>query len=67
MHIKVGEIRGVSCNANVWQLLVVEVDILELSKFLCFGVGICHTSIRLVLMMVKEIYLRLTQGMTERQ
>ena len=45
---------------------LVDVDILELSRFPCHGVGICHTSIGLVLMMVKEIYLKLTQGMAER-
>ena len=34
---------------------LVEVDILELSRFPCRGVGICYTSIRPVLMMVNEI------------
>ena len=47
---------------------LVEVDILELSRFPCHGVGIFHTSIRLVLMMVKEIVdLKLTLGMAERR
>ena len=45
---------------------LVEVDILELSKFPCRGVGICHTSIGLVLVM-KEIDLKLTMGMAERR
>ena len=31
---------------------LVEVDILDVSKFPCPGVGICHTSIVLGLMMV---------------
>ena len=46
---------------------LVEVDILELSRFPCRSVGICHTKIGLVLMMVKEIDLKLTQGMAERR
>ena len=41
---------------------LVEVDILKLSRFTCCGVGICHTSIGLVLMMAKEIDLKLIQG-----
>ena len=45
---------------------LLEVDILELSRFPCCGVGICHTSIGLVLMMVREIYLKLTEGMAEK-
>ena len=45
---------------------LVEVDILELSRFPCRGVGICLPSIGLVLMMVKEIDLKLTLGMAER-
>ena len=45
---------------------LVEVDILELSRFPCHGVGICHTCIEPLLMMVKEIDLKLTQGMAER-
>ena len=41
---------------------LVEVEILELLKYaLCFG--ICHTSIGLVLMMVKEIDPKVTLGM----
>ena len=40
---------------------IVEVDILELSRFPCCGVDIFCTSIRLVLMMMKEIDLKLTQ------
>ena len=39
---------------------IVEVDILKLSRFLCLGVGICHTSRGLGLMMVKKLDLRLT-------
>ena len=46
---------------------LVEVDILELSRFSCSGVGICFTSIGLVLMVVKEIDLKLTQGMAEKR
>ena len=46
---------------------LVEVDILELSRFPCCGVDIFYTSIVLVLMMVKEIDLKLTQGMSERR
>ena len=46
---------------------LVEVDILELLRFPCRGAGISHTSIGLVLIMVKEIDLKLTQGMTERR
>ena len=42
-------------------------DILELSRFPCRGVSICHTSIELVLMMVKDIDLKLTLGMAERR
>ena len=44
---------------------LVEMDILELSKFPCRRVGICHTSIGLVLVMMKEIDLKLTLGMAE--
>ena len=33
---------------------LVEVDILELSRFPCPGIVICHTRIRLGLMMVKK-------------
>ena len=43
---------------------LVEVDILELSRFPC--VDIFCTSIGLALMMMKEIDLKLTQGMAER-
>ena len=46
---------------------LVEVDILALSRLPYCGVGICHTSIGLVLIMVKEIGLKLTQGMAERR
>ena len=46
---------------------LVEVDILDLSRFPCRGVGICHTSIGLVLIMAKEIDLKLTLGMAERR
>ena len=42
---------------------LVEVDILELSRSPCRGVDIFCTSIGLVLMMMKEIDLKLTQGM----
>ena len=42
---------------------LVEVDILELSTFPHRGVGICHISMGLVLMMVEEIDLKLTLGM----
>ena len=45
----------------------VEVVILEQSRFPCHGVGICHTSIGLMLMMLKEIDLKLTLGMAERR
>ena len=38
---------------------LVEVDILELSKFPCCGVDICHTSIGLGLIKVKDIDLKL--------
>ena len=41
---------------------LVELDILELSRFPCCVVGICHTSIGLMLMMVKEIDLKLTHA-----
>ena len=44
---------------------LVEVDILQQSRFPCCGVGISHTSIGLVLMMVKELDLKLTLGMAE--
>ena len=47
--------------------LVEVVDILELSRLPCRGVGICHTSGGLVLIMVKEIDLKLTLGMAERR
>ena len=57
------EIHDGSCNASVWQSS--EGDILELSRLPYCGVGICHASIGLVLMM-KEIDLKLTQGMAER-
>ena len=46
---------------------LVEVDILEQLRFPFRGVGICHTSIGLALMMVKEIYLKITLGMAERR
>ena len=46
---------------------LVEVDILELSRFPCRGVGICQISIERVLMMAKEINLKLTLGMVERR
>ena len=46
---------------------LVEVDILELSRFPCRGVDIFCTIIRLVLLMMKEIDLKLTQGMAEGQ
>ena len=48
---------------------LVEVDILELSRsrFPCRGVDIFCTSIRLVLLLMKEIDLILTQGMAERR
>ena len=47
---------------------LVEVDILGLLRFPCPGVGICHTIIRLGLMMVvKEIDLNQTLGITERR
>ena len=46
---------------------LVDVDILELPRFPCCGVDIFCTSIRLVLMMMKEIDLKLTQGMAERR
>ena len=46
---------------------LVVVDILELSRFPCRGVDICQTSIGLVQMTVKEIDLKLTQGMAERR
>ena len=45
---------------------LVDVDILELSRFSCGGVDILCTSIGLVLMMMKKIDLKLTQGMVER-
>ena len=45
---------------------LVEVDFLELSRFSCRKVGICHASNGLVLMMVKETDLKLTLGMAER-
>ena len=45
----------------------VEGDILELSRFPCHGVGSCHTSIELGLMMENEIDLKLTLGMDERR
>ena len=61
-----GEIHGGSCHASVWQPIV-EVDILELSRFACRGVGLCHTSIGLGLVMVKEIDMKLTLGMAERR
>ena len=46
---------------------LVEVDILELSRFPCRGVDIFCTSIILVLLMMKEINLKLTQGMAKRR
>ena len=46
---------------------LVEVDILELSRFPCQGFDIFCTSIGLVLMMMKEIDLKLTQGTAERR
>ena len=50
---------------------LVEADILELSRFSlswCWHLpGICHTGIGLGRMMVKELYLKLTLGMTERR
>ena len=39
---------------------LVEVDILELMRILCPGVGICHTSIAPGLMLMKELDLKLT-------
>ena len=45
---------------------LVEVDILELSRFPRSGVDIFCTSIRLVLLLMKEIDLKLTLGMAER-
>ena len=42
-----------------------EFDILEQPRFPCCGVGMCHTSIGLVLMIVKEIDQKLTLGMAE--
>ena len=42
---------------------LVEADILELPEFMYPGAGICHTSIGLGLIMVKE--LTLPMGMTE--
>ena len=42
---------------------LVEVDILELSEFPWPGVGIFHTSMGLGQRMVKEIDLKMTQGM----
>ena len=44
---------------------LVEVDILELLRFPCPGVGICHASIGLGLIMVKELDQKLTLGMDE--
>ena len=44
---------------------LVEVDILELSRLPCSKVDIFSTSVGLVLLMMKEIYLKLTQGMAE--
>ena len=46
---------------------LVEVDILELSRFPGHGADIFGTSMRLVLLMMKEIDLKLTQGMAERR
>ena len=46
---------------------LVEVDIKELLRFPCRGVDIFCTSVRLVLLMMKEIDLKLTQGMAERR
>ena len=46
---------------------LVEVDILELSRFPCPGVGICHTSIGLGIMIVDKKDLELTLEMTERR
>ena len=43
----------------------VKMDILEQSRFPCCGVGMCNSSIGLVLMMVKEIDQKLTLGMAE--
>ena len=46
---------------------LVEVDILELSRFPCPGVGLCHTSIGLGRRRVKDLKLKLTLGMAERR
>ena len=43
----------------------VDVDILELSKSLCSGVGICCTSMGQRRQMVKESDLKLMLGLTE--
>ena len=55
------EICDGSCNASICSL--VEVDVLELSRFPCSGFDICYTSIGLGLMIVKELELKLTLGM----
>ena len=44
---------------------LVEVDILELSMFPYHGVGICHTSTGLWMMMVKELDRNLSLGMVK--
>ena len=43
------------------------VEELELSRFLCCGVGICHTRVGLVLIIMKEIDLKLILEMAERR
>ena len=53
----VRSVAGLVMQASAGNL--VEVDILEWSRFPCHGVGICHTSMRLVLTMVKGIDLTL--------
>ena len=40
-------------------------NILELSEFVCPGVGICHTSMEPGLRMVNALDLKLTLGMAE--
>ena len=45
---------------------LVESDILEVLRFPCHDVGICHTSIGLGLRIVKALDPNLTLGMAER-
>ena len=56
---------GVYCNLHVW-MAIVDMDILELSRFPWPGVAICCTSVGLGRRMVKEFDLKLILGMAER-